>query len=176
MKKGIIISLIIIAIITAIWFAKKQYDKAMKYCFVYNIKRSRVKVANAKQISIDLAIDYKNTADITFEVDGYDLDILLNGKKVANVKSTQKVSIKANDFTTLIVPINVSLSELLKQNLIDKDFIKNILLDKSKIVITTTGKVSGGALGIKAKDFPISIPITLAELMQPSTEPEQVCK
>lgn len=175
MKKWIIIALIIVALLgTIAYIGKKQVDKAMKYCYNYNIKKSKINKISSSGIDISAAIDFKNTSDITFNVDGYSLDILVNGSKISEVKSNAKSDIKANAFTTILVPIRLDLSGT--KALSFTSLIKNIATDRSKIIFTIKGKVSGGAFGVKVRDFPLEISMTLAEMMEPSTEPETVCK
>lgn len=175
--KYIVILLIIIVLLgTGIYFGYSQYKKAMKYCYNYNIKKSKVTKVSANDLSIDFAIDFKNNSDIEAQIDGYKFDIKINGVTVSQVSSNKQERIKANDFTTIIVPIKVNPKSLLDKKLINAETIKNIIMDKSKIVITTEGFVSGGALGVKVKDMPVSIPYTLAEMLAPSTEPVIQCK
>ncbi len=148
----------------------------MKYCYNYNIKKSKVKDASAKNIDIDFAVDFKNNSDIEAQIDGYTFDVLLNNVRVSEVTSGNKEIIKASDFTTIIVPIKLNLSNLLSKKLINQDFVKNIIFDKSKIMVGIKGFVSGGALGVKLKDMEIEISYSLAELLKPSKEPTVECK
>jgi len=177
MKKWVIILIIVVALLgTLAYIGKKQVDKAMKYCYNYNIKKSKIKTVNSKTIDIEFALDFKNNSDIEAQVDGYRFDVLLNDVKISEVKSNSPVNIKPNAFTTIVVPINVSISSLLSNKLINSDTVKNLLIDRSKIMIKIIGEVSGGALGLKIKAMPLELSYSLAEMMAPSTEPAVKCQ
>lgn len=177
MKKSIIIGIVVLVLlIGAGYFAKKQMDKAMKYCYVYNFKKSRVIKASATALDIDFAVDFKNNSDIEAQIDGYKFDVLINGIKVSEVKTNTVAKIAANAFTTIVVPIKVNPTSLLSKKLINQETIKNFISDKSKIKIGIKGSVSGGALGVKVKDMPIEVSYTLAEMMKPSGEATLECK
>ena len=177
MKKTIIIVAIVIAILLgAGYFAKKQMDKAMKYCYNYNIKKSKVGKVSATSLVIDFAIDFKNSSDITATLDGYKFEVIINNIKVGEVSSTKGFYLTANTITTIVVPINVNPSALLSKKLINADTIKNIISDKSKVNLTIKGSVTGGAIGLQIKDMPIEFSMSLAEIMAPTTEPKTECK
>ncbi len=177
MKKYIIIAVIVIALLVGMGFiAKKQFDKAMKYCYNYNIKKSKVGKVSATALVIDFAIDFKNNSDISATLDGYKFDVLINNIKVGDVSSNKDTPLAANSMTTVMVPINVNPSALLSKKLINADTVKNIISDKSKVIMTIKGVMSGGAVGLKIKDMPIEISMSLAEMLAPSTEPTVECK
>lgn len=175
MKKWIIIiAIIIVLLAVGGYFAKKQLDKAMKYCYKYDISKSKINKVSAKEINIDFAIDFKNNSDIEAQINGYTFDVVINDLKVSKLSSKAKISIKPASFTTIIVPIKLDLSGLNGISL--GPIIKYMVTDRSKVMITVKGVVSGGALGINIDDMPIEISMSLAEIMKPSTEPETECK
>ncbi len=177
MKKGIIIIVIIISlIVVAGYFAKKQFDKVMKYCYNYNIKQSKINKISSSIIDIDFALDFKNNSDLEAQIDGYNFDILLNDVKISHVSSSAPVKIKSKAFTTITIPIKVNVTSLLSKNLLNLETAKNLISDRSKIMIGIKGVVSAGALGLKVKDMPIEISMSLTEMMAPSTEPTVECK
>jgi LEA14-like dessication related protein len=177
MKKGIIIAIVVIALLVGMGvFAKKQLDKAMSYCYNYNIKKSKVGKISATGIDINFAIDFKNNSDIEAQIDGYSFSILINGTEVSKVASTTKGKLKAKAFSTFIIPININPTALMSKKLINADTLKNIALDRTKVTITVKGVVSFSALGVSISGQPVEISYTLAELMAPSTEPATVCK
>ncbi len=177
MKKIIIIVVIIIALLAVGgYFTKKQFDQAMKYCYNYNIKKSKVNRATTTALDIDFALDFKNNSDIEAEIDEYNFDVLLNGVKISDVISKIPVKVKAKAFTTITIPIRVSISSLLSKNILNLNTVKNLVGDRSKIIITVKGLVSGGALGLKLSKMPLEISYSLADMMAPSTEPEVKCK
>lgn len=175
MKKYIIISVIVILLATVAYFGYKQYTKAMNYCYNYNIKKSKVNSITSSMIDIDFAVDFKNNSDLEIKLQGYNFDILLNGVKVSQVSSTEPTSLKSNTFTTIIVPIKISITSLLSKNLINLQTAKDLISDRSKIIITIKGMVSGGLLGLSVKNMPLEIPYSLAEMMAPTTTPTTKC-
>ncbi len=175
MKKWIIIILIVASLLMiAGYFAKKQFDKAMKYCYNYNIKRSKVNKISQSLIDIDFAVDFKNNSDIDAQIDGYSFDVLLNDNKISEVKSSSKVNIKANAFTTIMIPIKIDLGGMNGISL--PNILTYLATDRSKIIIKIKGSVSGGALGIKLTNMPVELSMSLKEIMTPSKEPSTECK
>lgn len=177
MKKTVIIVLIIVILFLGVgYLAKKQLNKAKKFCYNYNIQKSKVNTMSASELSLDFAIDFKNTSDIAVNIDGYKIDVLLNGKKISEVVSTTKTTIEATKFTTIIVPIRVLVKDLLSKNIIDGDVVRNILIDKSKVIIGIQGTISAGALGVSVKDLPIELSYSLKDMLEPSDKVKTECK
>ena len=174
--KGATWIFIILAVGVAIAFIVIQAKKLMNYCFTLATQKTKVYEASVNSISIDYFIRFKNQSNIDIEVDSYNFNIDLNGIKIANVKSESKQVVKSGQFTDFRMSINASPKEIFKS---DKTKLIKLgqyfLSDKSKIVFNTVGTVTAGALGVKAKDVPVSVPYTLKEMLEPSTE-EMPCR
>ena len=108
---------------------------------------------------------------------GYTFDISLNGIKVATVKNTNKQLIKANSFSVFNLIVEFSPEQAFKDNKsklieLSSAFIAN----KKNILFTISGDVTAGILGMKVEKVPVSMTLSLAEILAPSTEQEQKCK
>lgn len=174
--KGITWIIVILAVGAVIAFLAIQAKKLMNYCFTLANKKTKVYEASVNSLEIDYFIRFKNTSNIDVEVDSYDFNIDMNGIKIANVKSNTKQIVKAGQFTDFKISIDASPKEIFKS---DKNKLleigKYFITDKSKIVFNTVGTVTAGALGVKAKNVPVSVPYTLKEMLEPSTE-EMPCR
>jgi LEA14-like dessication related protein len=170
----VVVAIIIIVLVVSGYIAKKQFSKIMNYCYKFNIKKSKINKISSSVIDMSLAVDFKNNSDIDFLIDGYNIDVLLNDNKVSTVSSKDSLTLKSKSFTTMVIPVNIDLGGMNAIPL--ASVIGYIITDKSKVNITVKGNISGGALGVKVKDFPIELTLNLAELMKPTSEPQQVCK
>jgi LEA14-like dessication related protein len=148
-----------------------QVKRLMNYCFTLATSKTKVHQATINSVDLDYFIRFKNNSNIDIEVDAYNFNIDLNGIKIANVKSNKKQVVKAGQFTDFMISIDIVPKDVMKADkakLIELG--KYFITDKSKIVFNTTGTVTAGALGVKAKDVPVSVPYTLKEMLEPSTE------
>ncbi len=175
-KAAISIGVIVLIIgIISIW-AYNQYKKALKYCWKINIPNTRIEKIGIKQVKMNLALDFKNTADIDLNVYGYSFDVLLNGVKVGGVVNESEQKIKSNGFSIFNLGIDFSPEQAFKDNKSKAlNLAKDFLTNKENIILTVKGTVSAGALGIKMEKVPLAIDFSLAWLLKPSTEPEQKC-
>ncbi len=121
-------------------------------------------------------MDFKNKSDFDLIVSGYSFDIQVNGSSVATVKHLSQQLVKSNDFSVLNLDIEFNPIDVFKDNkgkLVR--FAVDIATNKKNIVFKIIGVISGGALGVTAKDIPVEMTLTLAEIMSPSEAIEK-CK
>jgi len=151
-KLGFILGGIGLAIGGYAYFLKKQADKltSIQYRF-QNIKFTNIGLNNVK-ITADIVID--NPSDVRFVINGYNIDILLQGRKIANVqKSNINTILRPNGVATL--PIEVQLDPLsVTENLLSV-LLSNISVgDGQPKGIRYVGKISGrfGLIGFKNID------------------------
>ena len=151
-KLGFILGGIGLAVGGYAYFLKKQADKltSIQYRF-QNIKFVNVGLNNIK-ITADIVID--NPSDVRFVINGYNIDILLQGRQIANVqKSNISTILRPNGVATL--PIEVQLNPLsVTENLLSV-LLSNISVgDGQPKGIRYVGKISGrfGLIGFKNID------------------------
>ena len=151
-KLGFILGGIGLAVGGYAYFLKKQADKltSIQYRF-QNIKFVNVGLNNIK-ITADIVID--NPSDVRFVINGYNIDILLQGRQIANVqKSNISTILRPNGVATL--PIEVQLNPLsVTENLLSV-LLSNISVTEGQPKgIRYVGKISGrfGLIGFKNID------------------------
>jgi LEA14-like dessication related protein len=134
------------------YYLKRQADKltSLQYRF-QNIKFNNIGLTNVK-ISADIVIN--NPTDVKFTINGYNIDIIFKGTKIANVqKSDINTTLFPNGVATL--PIEVQLDPLsVGENLLSV-LLSNIALGtKGDSSIKFVGKISGrfGLIGFKNID------------------------
>jgi LEA14-like dessication related protein len=151
-KIGFIVGGIGLAIGGYAYFLKKQADKltSLQYRF-QNIKFTNFGLSNIK-IKADIVIN--NPSNVTFTINGYNLDILFKGKKIANIqKSNISTTLVPNGVATL--PIEVQLNPVsVTENLLSVLLSAITLGNEQPKGIRFVGKVSGrfGLIGFKNID------------------------
>ena len=143
-------------------YEKQQIAAAMNYC--YKIKAYRLNKMTLSKISLSVDILIRNKSNFDLDIEGYDMTVYLNGTKLATIKSTKTQKITNNSLSQITVDVDVSPKGLFR-NLTD---IANIALlattDKSKVIIKVDGIISAASSGIRAKDLPVTMSMTLAEI------------
>ncbi len=176
MKKNII-AIVVLIILVVLIYLYVQYTKALKYCWKINAGLTKIFSMGIKLVKMDLALDFKNTSDLDLSVYGYTFNVLLNGIKVATVKNTTKQLIKANSFSVFNLIVEFSPEQAFKDNKAKIiELTSAFIVNKKNILFTISGEVTAGILGMKVEKVPVSITLSLAELLAPSTEQEQKCK
>ena len=176
MKKNII-AIVALIIISVSIYMYVQYTKALKYCWKINAGLTKIFSMGIKMVKMDLALDFKNSSDIDLSVYGYTFDISLNGIKVATVKNTDKQLIKANSFSVFNLGIEFSPEQAFKDNKTKLvELSSAFLANKKNILFSISGEVTAGILGMKVEKVPVSMNLSLAELLAPSVNQQQKCK
>lgn len=151
-KIGFIVGGIGLAIGGYAYYLKKQADKLMSIQYRFqNIKFKNVGLTNVK-INADIVID--NPSDVKFTINGYNIDILFKGTKIANIqKSNINTTLVPNGVATL--PIEVQLNPVsVTQNLLSVLLSSITLGEEQPKGIRYVGKISGrfGLIGFKNID------------------------
>ena len=152
-KIGFLIGGVGLAIGGYAYYLKKQAEKLMSLEYRFqNIKFDNLGLSNIK-IRADIVIT--NPSDVKFTINGYNIDILFKGKKIANVQ-------KSNISTTLIpngvasLPIEVQLNPVsVTENLLSVLLSSLALGEEQPKGIRYVGKISGrfGLIGFKNIDI-----------------------
>ena len=165
LKAGIIVGLAVA--LTAI--SLKVYanlKKAMDYC----VRVSKIQVNRFSNSAIDIILTarYLNRSTLEATITGYNLDIFLNDKKLANVKQSQSIKIAKAGVSEFGVPVSIdprqkfTLAEI-------ATLIANYMTNagKDRIKIRAAGTISVKAYGVNvAKDKEIDLSYTLKELLE----------
>ena len=151
-KIGFIIGGLGLAIGGYAYFLKKQADKlmALQYRF-QNIKFDNIGLNNIK-IRADIVIN--NPSDVKFTINGYNIDILFKGKKIATIqKSNISTTLVPNGAATL--PFEVQLDPVsVTENLLSVLLSALTLGQEQPKGVRFVGKISGkfGLIGFKNID------------------------
>ena len=151
-KIGFLIGGIGLAIGGYAYFLKKQADKlsAIQYRF-QNIKFNNIGLSDVK-VSADIVIN--NPSDVKFTINGYNIDILYKGQKIANIqKSGISTTLVPNGVATL--PIEVQLNPVsVAENLLSVLLSSLTLGEQQPKGVRYVGKISGrfGLIGFKNID------------------------
>jgi LEA14-like dessication related protein len=164
-KAGIIVGVVVT--LTAI--ALKVYANvklAAEYC--YRVSKVQVNRFSNSAIDIVLTVRFLNKSTLEATITGYNLDIFLNDKKLANVKQIQSIKIAKAGVSQFDVPVSIdprqkfTLAEI-------ATLIANYMTNagKERIKIRAAGTISVQAYGVKlAKDKEIDLTYTLKELLE----------
>lgn len=116
----------------------------------------RIISAGSTRVIMELILEVNNDSDIDIDIQGYDLDLSINGNFITKVKQniTQVIAAKGKSQFSLLLDFNPS--QVLGQAL-NLDFIASLLKSKTNIVIGLNGYVS--ILGVKNLQVNQTIPI-----------------
>lgn len=178
-SKGLIVALIGLGIVVIggiTYYAMNQYNRLKDFCIVFLKTKTKVNFLGINKTDITLFFNLMNRSDIPATIDGYTIDIFVNGTKVSSAYSQTLIDVSANGFST--VPVNIVFNPLqvLKIGIAN---ITDLLLpeNRDKVVISAEGKFFGIKSSVlKLKELPISFTTNLKELTaKDSTDDEPVC-
>jgi LEA14-like dessication related protein len=148
-------------------YFKKQIALAKEYC--YKIKKFTVKKATQSELSFEAILGVYNFSKIDAMILGYDLQVFINKKNVANLKNSnsQKINPESATYLNLNIyikdPIKIfSLADLLL-------LVKNIGFSREKVIISVVGNIEVQS-GFLKKNIEIDYTQNLKELTAPSPE------
>lgn len=142
-----------------------QLGLAMQYC--YKIVNAKILSAKKDNITIQLFLKIQNKSSFALNLKGYDLNVFLNTKKIANIKSDKPEVLANNAVSDLTLMISFNPSKFFNANFI-KSLLLFFLIDKSKIVIDIQGSFQAkmNFIGI---NLPVNMSLTLEEIMASSS-------
>lgn len=132
---------------------------------VYSFKISDI---NNKTVKGSVTVWVKNPANVAIEIEGYDLNIGINGIDVVSIKNQDKKIIEPKQTSYLTIPIEFSHDKFV--NKIDwTNLVTNFVVGKSeKIIFSLKGKFIGGVFGL-----PISRKVNVKKSLREIAEQEQ---
>lgn len=172
MKRVLIIAGIIAGIGGLAWYLHRQANLLMQYCF--NFTGYKILELNRDIISIEVKLQMKNKSDLEVTISGYEFDVYLNGAYVTKVSSNKMQKVAKRDFSTIVLKIDVEPRK--NKELANWDTLSRILLDFKNTRVKIKGSVSATALGISAKDIPVSLEMKLKEMLPDKQNPSPPCK
>lgn len=134
----------------------------------FKFKGYEVKSLSLQKITVELTIMVSNKSTISFDINGYDLQIMANKKPLARLSSATHQVVPALGSANIRLTVAAAPSQLLG-TAVSSDILSAITGDKSKILIGISGTVSGKiANAIGVKNFPININSALTDLLPKS--------
>ena len=149
-------------------FYKRQIGLAMQYCYkISGLKFLKIEKDN---ISIQLNIKIQNRSDFTVEIKGYDFDIYLNDKKIANVISNKSEMLLGNAISELTFVASCN-----PQQIFDKEYIAKLIsyaiTDRRRITIKVVGLINAQMNFVSLKKLKFDYETTAYDIINaPPTE------
>jgi LEA14-like dessication related protein len=153
-------------------FYKRQVALALQYCY----KLSGIKIFHVRKDSINFEITVKiqNKSNVTVTMNGYDLDIYMNEKKIANVKSERRFIIAQTGVSEVAFEVDFDPSKVF-----DAKYLLNLLAywltDQTKIVLRVTGSLNLSMDFIRMKDFKFDYQTTISEIVNSAPDANLKC-
>lgn len=172
MKKALIFVGIAAAIGTLAWYLHRQANLLLQYCF--NFVEYKIHTLNRERITIEVGLQIKNKSDLDITIHSYDFKVFVNGAYATKVSSKKPSLLGKNGFTILSLLIDIEPKKT--KDLANWDFLSRVLLDVKNIKIKIDGSLSASALGISAKNVPLTLEMKLKDMLPDSKNPSPPCK
>jgi len=145
---------------------------AMKYC--YKISKLKFVKISADKLIINLTILFKNYSTFNIIAKSYDLDIMLNGIKVAKVNQDHETVISSNGVSEIIVPVEGYPAIIGKNWKKLIDVLPTYFTAPEKINIEAKGNVIVKLLGLSVT-LPIDIVMSVKDAMSDDPDADLRC-
>lgn len=158
-------------------YVYRQVKLAMNYC--YKMSGFRIRSLKTTNIAFDLGVRFKNNSNIDVLVNGYDLDVYINDKKVSHVKAAHKTLIKGKAISILWVNVSFDPKKIFNDLGYIASLISYFLTAKEKIIIKIEGNVSLQQSFIKLDKFKIpTIEMNVKDIMadDPESKENEICE
>jgi len=155
-------SMVVLSIMTYRYITT-QIELLQSSC--YKFKNLKILSLKKKRIAMTMTMYVKNISKIAFFLKNYNFDIIINGKKVANVNKKLNQHISANGGISE-VKIDIEFNPKVSFNALDIiSLLKYALLEKDKFIIKLKGFVDVKHSIIETKQD-IEIDFTLKEILE----------
>jgi|WetSurMetagenome_2_1015567.scaffolds.fasta_scaffold324551_2 LEA14-like dessication related protein len=143
-------------------FYKRQISLALQYC--YKIAGITIYHVRKDSINFQLILKVQNKSDFSLIINGYDLDVILNSKKIANVKSTMTTKILPATISEIPMELDFNPSEIFDKNYIT-ELLTYMLADQTKIKLQIQGTMNITMNFIHLKKFKFDYSTTISEIV-----------
>ena len=145
------------------WHFYHQYQLLWDYS--YKLKGGKLITKKIDHVVMDLNLNITNKSAFEITVNSYSFDIKINGQYVMTAKATTDQIIGAKQTSPFTVTLDFNPKQVFN-DIAKLDFIQSLSFDKNKIIIELDGNVSASLGNVPvAKDFPVNIKESLAEIM-----------
>jgi LEA14-like dessication related protein len=153
-------------------YYKQQVKLALQYC--YKVSNIKLRHFQKNSFLFELFVKVQNKSNFTVTINGYNLDVYLNEKKVANVISSTKYTILENGISELSFEVDFDPSKIF-----DKDYITSLIsyaiLDQSKIVLYITGYLNVTMDFIKIRKMKFDYKTNIQEIVNSQPDANVKC-
>jgi LEA14-like dessication related protein len=153
-------------------YYKQQVKKALQFC--YKISKINIFHVRKDSFSFELFVKIQNKSNFSLILNSYDLDIYLNEKKVANVKSDKQYKIYSNLISELSFEVDFDPSKIFNKDYI-LSLISYALTDQSKIVIQITGYLNVTMDFIMMKKMKFDYKTTMQQIVNAKPDADVKC-
>lgn len=156
-KAPIIIGLLSIVGIAAFYLIR-QYQLLMAY--TYKFSNFNVQKISGSTATVTTTLTVSNPSNVDVNIDGYNLNIFLNGNQVTNLTSNNRVLVKANNSSDIPLVISFDYSNVFKQ-VLSLSFLSSFLNGSANMQLTGTISLSINGVAIKNLNVDYTEPINL---------------
>jgi len=131
-------NIIFIIVIAVSIYAFIQWEKLTEIYYKINNKLTKIIYATLGEVNLDLALTVGNPTDFNATITGYDMDIIINGRKAGSIKGNKSQPVKRKSESTIYLNVTFSPNQIFADN---KDQLVNMLNDLNGIGIVLSGVV-----------------------------------
>ena len=138
----------------------------------YNVIKYEITKFNFTNMELSFTLKVKNPSNFKVVIEGYDINIELNGVKVGNIASKSIKTLKSEQISNVIIPVNILINKILGNKKLKE--VLNYFSTKQyeKIFVSLSGHFNGRLLKIP---IPVKIDLkyTLAEIINIMDSPDE---
>lgn len=150
-------------LVGGLWWGYRQVN--LLYQYALKIKSVSVGEISSKKLEVTLHVEFTNKSSLKFDVNGYSLDVYINGIFISKIASTQKQLVPGDGKAVLNIPIALSIENIIMGNNLLRIVAAIANLKTAVLKISGTASVKSGILN--ASNAPIEFSETLANLIKP---------
>ena len=139
----------------------------------YNVIKYEITKFNFTNMELSFTLKVKNPSNIKVIIEGYNINIELNGVNVGQIVSKSKKTLKSEQHSTIVIPVNIKIDKkTLGNSKIREVFDYFITKQYEKIFVSLSGHFNGRLLKIP---IPVKIDLkyTLAEIINIMDSPDE---
>lgn len=153
-------------------FYKRQVALALQFC--YKIADFNLYKVSKELINFELFVKIQNNSNLSLTINSYDLDVILAGRKIANLKSSKSIQIFSTNVSTIPLMINFNPSEVF-----DKDYLVSLLAymvtDQTKVTIQVVGTMDITMDFVHLKKFKFNYETTMSKIINSKADENMQC-
>jgi len=130
----------------------------------FKVRGHYLKFSSLSSASVELYLDVTSKLPVNVTIKGYDLDLIVNGSKLVNIKSSSEQQL-IKDQTNIITIASEFNPTTLLGSLFSFAFFKQIVKNKLNSTIELKGTMNASLMGVELSKIPVDINSTLADFV-----------